>query len=270
MATYLIGDLQGCFTEFQAILKQARFDPSQDQLWLVGDLVSRGKYSKQTLDWMLENQQAVFSVLGNHDLHLLAISHGIRRAKPKEYLEPLLTSKRLPEYVEWLRKQPLMRIHPEQQFAISHAGIWPHWRLAEAKKLAEEVEAVLQSDNYVSLLKAMYNDQPDYWQDDLTGMERYRFIINAFTRMRYCLPDGSLELATKAPPRQAPATLVPWFTLRQHLQHDSMPLIFGHWAALMGQTQSSQIIGLDTGCLWGNWLTLLRWEDQTYFYQKSC
>ena len=270
MATYLIGDIQGCFTELERILAQVKFDANHDQLWLMGDLVSRGKQSKQTLDWMLDNQHAVFTVLGNHDLHLLAITHGIRQAKPKEYLGELLSSDRLNQYIDWLRQQPLMRTHPEYGFVTCHAGIWPHWRLNQAQQLAAEVESQLKSDDYVSLLKAMYSNQPDYWDDTLQGHERSRFIINAFTRMRYCYPDARLELLTKTPPQQAPKDLVPWFTLRNHLQHDSKKVFFGHWAALMGKTHSEQIIGLDTGCLWGNWLTMLRWEDQSVFYQKHC
>lgn len=269
MATYLIGDIQGCFADLNAMLKQVNFNPDHDQLWLMGDLVSRGKQSKQTLDWALDHQHAVFTVLGNHDLHLLAISHGIRQAKPKEFLEPVLKSKRLPDYIQWLRHQPLMRCHPDYGFVTSHAGIWPHWTLSQAKQCAEEVEAVLQSDSYVDLLKAMYNNQPDFWDDKLTGFERYRFIINAFTRMRYCHADGRLELLTKCPPNQAPDALLPWFNLRQHLQQqENTTLLFGHWAALMGKTHSQRVIGLDTGCLWGNWLTMLRWEDHTTFYQK--
>ncbi len=266
MATYLVGDLHGCLEELKSLLKQVAFSPEKDQLWIVGDLVARGAHSLETLRFVKALGDAAKVVLGNHDLHLLAISLGIHQAKPKDKTLPILAAEDRESLLDWLRHQPLLQEHDE--FVMCHAGISPQWDLVQARACAQEVEAVLRSERWPWLLEQMYSNSPDAWSTDLTGIERYRYIINAYTRMRFCFPDGRLDMACKLPPQEvSEEELLPWFKLHHRVNLDK-PVIFGHWAALEG-IQSSTIIGLDTGCVWGGKMTMLRWEDQTYFEQAA-
>ncbi|GHA65236.1 symmetrical bis(5'-nucleosyl)-tetraphosphatase [Photobacterium aphoticum] len=267
MSTYLVGDIQGCLDDLQVLLDTAQFNPAQDTLWLTGDLVARGPRSLDTLRFVHQLGDRATTVLGNHDLHLLAVAHGIARNKPRDKLQPILDAPDRDALMHWLRHQPLLAEHPEHAFVMTHAGLPPQWTLEQARAYAREVEAVLQSDRYLWLLENMYGNGPDQWDPSLTGIERYRFIINAFTRMRFCYPDGRLDMDCKlAPEHSGEAGLIPWFQLERPQIDKKM--IFGHWAALMGY-EDENVIGLDTGCVWGNSMTLLRWEDGARF-EHAC
>ncbi|WP_026959558.1 symmetrical bis(5'-nucleosyl)-tetraphosphatase [Aliagarivorans taiwanensis] len=269
MANYFLGDIQGCFDELQLLLQQAAFDPSKDLLWFTGDLVARGPKSLETLRFIKGLGAAARVVLGNHDLHLLAVVHGIHQAKPSDRLAPLLDAQDLAELCDWLRQQPLAIKHPDYPILVSHAGLYPGWSAKQAVKLSNEVSEQLRGDDYRTLLQKMYGNQPDSWDEQLSGYKRLRFIINAFTRMRYCYTDGRLDFDSKLAPDSVEGTpLQPWFTLDNPALR-KRSVIFGHWAALMGKTNCQQAIALDTGCVWGNYLSMLRWEDGKIFTQQS-
>lgn len=268
MSTYLIGDVHGCYDELRALLQQVDFNPEQDTLWLTGDLVARGPGSLDVLRFVKSLGDAVRLVLGNHDLHLLAVYAGISRNKPKDRLTPLLEADDADELINWLRRQPLLQVDEEKKLVMGHAGITPQWDIETAKKCAREVEAVLASDSYPLFLDAMYGDMPNNWSEDLTGLARLRFSTNALTRMRYCFPNGQLDMICKDAPESALPPLKPWFTIEGPVAQD-YTIVFGHWASLEGKGTPEGIIGLDTGCCWGGTLTLLHWEDQRYVVQHS-
>jgi bis(5'-nucleosyl)-tetraphosphatase (symmetrical) len=266
LSNYIVGDIQGCFDELKLLLDSVKFSPQYDTLWLAGDLVARGPKSLETLEFIISLGSAAKTVLGNHDLHLLAISLGLYKAKDKDKTAPIIQSKKLNEFVDWLRFQPLLLEHPS--FVLCHAGISPQWNLDTAREAAREVESILQSDQWPWLIEQMYHDEPSLWKENLTGIERYRYIINAFTRMRYCHPNGSLDMNCKLPPHDMPAnTLMPWFAWEKRVPLNK-PVIFGHWAALEGY-QGTDVIGLDTGCVWGGELTMIEWETQRYIRQPA-
>ncbi|KJG14216.1 symmetrical bis(5'-nucleosyl)-tetraphosphatase [Photobacterium iliopiscarium] len=264
MATYLVGDIQGCLPDLKKLLAQANFDPQNDHLWLAGDLVARGPESLETLRFVKALGDHATVILGNHDLHLLAVSHQLARAKKSDNIHQIFSAEDGPELLNWLRHQPLLAEHPHYPLVMVHAGITPQWTLEQARQHAQEVEQLLQSDDYVWLLKNMYGDGPDWWQEDLSRLERLRFTINSFTRMRFCDPLGRLDMHCKVQPNDpAAGNLIPWFDVPR-AQPVGKTIIFGHWAALMGH-QDEHCIGLDTGCVWGNSLTMLRWEDRQRF-----
>ncbi|CAM2769526.1 bis(5'-nucleosyl)-tetraphosphatase (symmetrical) ApaH [Vibrio neptunius] len=266
MSNYIVGDIQGCFDELQLLLKQAGFKPQSDTLWVAGDLVARGPKSLETLRFIKDLGQSAKVVLGNHDLHLLAVSIGVHKVKSKDKTAPIFDADDKQELLNWLRQQPLIAEHDE--FIMCHAGISPQWSLDVARNCAREVEAILQSKEWHWLIKNMYDNQPDYWYDKLKGIERYRYIINAFTRMRFCFSDGRLDMACKRPPKDVQDShLTPWFKLNNRIPLNKI-VLFGHWAALEGYT-GKDVIGLDTGCVWGGSLTMLRWEDKQFFTQKA-
>jgi len=268
MSTYLIGDIHGCFHELKALLKQVEFSPEEDILWLTGDLVARGPDSLAVLRYVRSLGSCVRMVLGNHDLHLLAVYAGISRNKPKDKLTPLLEAEDADELINWLRRQPLLQVDEEKKLVMAHAGITPQWTLETAQACARDVEALLASDSYPLFLDAMYGDLPNSWSTSLSGLARLRFITNAFTRMRYCFPNGQLDMYVKEAPENVPAPLKPWFDVPRQLPAD-YAIVFGHWASLEGKGAPQGIYALDTGCCWGGDLTCLRWEDKTYFTQPQ-
>lgn len=271
MATYFVGDIQGCLDELLLLLDQVNFNKEKDQLWLTGDLVARGPKSLETLRFVKSLGKAAITILGNHDLHLLAVSQGISRVKEKDKTAPIFSAPDSKELLTWLRQQPLLAIHTEHKIVMTHAGVSPQWDINTAIGCAREVESVLQSDKWIWLLENMYENQPDLWQEDLTGIERYRYIINAFTRMRFCFHDASLDMDCKQPPQDLSSEdkgkLVPWFELSSRLPL-THKVIFGHWAALMGY-KGNDVIALDTGCVWGEYMTMYRVDDGKYFTQKA-
>ncbi|MFM2486740.1 symmetrical bis(5'-nucleosyl)-tetraphosphatase [Celerinatantimonas yamalensis] len=265
MKHYMIGDLHGCYDQLRQLLTLANVDLSQDILWFTGDLIGRGEQPLETLRFVRSLGAQAQVVLGNHDLHFLAVADGIARVKPRDKLETLLDAPDREDLIDWLWHQPLMAQLDEKTVMV-HAGITPQWSISEALARAKEVQQLFSQEQHRhNLLQSMYGDEPNYWQDDLSGAARYRFIINSFTRMRYCYADFSLDFTYKEGPEQTPATLKPWFDYR----HDESTIIFGHWASLMGQTKMPQFKALDTGCIWGNQLTMLEWETGQY-YQTQC
>lgn len=268
MSTLLIGDIHGCFQEFQALLAQANFNPQHDTLWLTGDLVARGPDSLEVLRYVHSLGDSARLVLGNHDLHLLAIYAGITRKKSKDNLDKLLAAPDCDKLINWLRKQPVLQIDDEKKLVMAHAGVSPQWDIDTAKMCAREVEAILRSDSYPLFLDAMYGDLPNGWNEKLSGLPRLRYITNALTRMRFCYPNGYLDMICKESPKEAHPPLKPWFELPSPIAEE-YAIVFGHWAALEGTGTPEGYYPLDTGCCWGGDLTMLRWEDKTYFKQPS-
>ena len=267
MAIYLVGDIQGCLRELKALLKQVAFNPKQDQLYLAGDVVARGTESLETLRFLMSLGESAKTVLGNHDLHLLAIAEGIKTAKPQDHLQPILNAPDLNELVDWLATQPLLRQLPGENAYISHAGLSPQWSITEAINQAAAAEEKLRSKNRKVWLEQMYGNSPNNWHQAITENEIFRYTINAFTRMRYCYPDLSLEFSCKEAPEQSPENIFPWYQVNTTLEQAKW--IFGHWASLMGQCPSPNIYALDTGCVWGQHLTLLRWHDKQIFIEPA-
>jgi bis(5'-nucleosyl)-tetraphosphatase (symmetrical) len=265
MATYAIGDIQGCYVEFQHLLEQIRYDPAKDQLWLVGDLVNRGPDSLRVLRLVKSLGDNAITVLGNHDLHLLAVAEGTAELHRSDTLDEILAAPDRDELLTWLRHQRLM--HVEGNYVLVHAGLLPQWSIKQAGKLAREVEKALRGDDYAVFLARMYGNAPHTWDDELDGYKRLRVIVNAFTRLRICTIQGEMEFRFKGEVEKIPEGYVPWFDLPERKSRKST-VIFGHWSAL-GLRVTPNIIALDTGCLWGGPMTAIRLEDRELF-QVSC
>lgn len=265
MATYAVGDIQGCLQPLKCLLERVNFEPGRDHLWLCGDLVNRGPESLATLRFLYSIRDSVISVLGNHDLHLLAVAWSGDKLKNKDTLQEILDAPDRDELLEWMRHFPLLHHDAALGFAMSHAGIPPIWTLEQALELSRELEAVLQGPQLGEYLNHMYGNQPDRWDDALEGPERWRLITNYFTRMRFCSADGRLELKCKLGPDQAPKGFAPWF--RHPLPAlQSSKLIFGHWASLEGKSNTPGLFALDTGCVWGRKLTLMHLESESLLH----
>lgn len=264
MATYAVGDLQGCYDELKQLLKKIDFHPARDRLWCVGDLVNRGPGSLDVLRLITDLGSSAQVVLGNHDFHLLAVAQGLRKTKRSDTLDKLLKAKDAPQLLAWLAQQPLLHYDAELNAVMTHAGIPPIWSLAQAQALAAEVELELHSSRQRDFLSRLFANDPLCWSDQLTGAERHRAIVNYLTRMRFCRADGTLELETKSEAANAPVGYAPWFHYPSQIAPQTR-LLFGHWAALKGRTGRAGIFSLDTGCVWGECLTALRLEDQQLF-----
>lgn len=262
MATYAIGDIQGCYDELRRLLDICAFDPAHDRLWLVGDLVNRGPQSAEVLRYLRGLGDSAISVLGNHDLHLLVVAAGVRKAHRGDTLDGLLAAPDRDELLDWLRRQRLM--YAGNGHAMVHAGLLPQWSISRALALAREVEAALQGPDHGEFLRQMYGNAPVQWRDDLAGYDRLRVIVNAMTRLRLCTPDGRMEFTHKTAPQDMPAGYLPWFDIPGRASSDT-PVLFGHWAAL-GLTLRPDVLCVDTGCVWGRRLTALRLEDRRLFH----
>jgi bis(5'-nucleosyl)-tetraphosphatase (symmetrical) len=262
MSTYVVGDLQGCLQPLLCLLEQVAFNPQKDKLWCTGDLVNRGPESLAALRFIHSLGDACITVLGNHDLHLLAVAYGNASLKPADTLQEILDAPDSSILLDWLRHQPL--IHHENNFTLVHAGIAPQWSVSEAMQYAHEVETALRSENFTDFLNHMYGNQPDVWQDNLTGHDRLRVITNYLTRMRFCYADGRLDLKNKLGAEHAKEGTYPWFKTPGRIATNNN-IVFGHWAALLGQANTPHVYALDTGCIWGGSLTLLRIEDVKLF-----
>lgn len=264
MATYAIGDLQGCVTPLKQLLKLIAFNPQKDTLWLTGDLINRGPESLATLRFVYEHRDSLVTVLGNHDLHLLAVAANLREPSRSDTLDEILAAPDREVLLSWLQQQPLLHHDAKLGYALVHAGIPPQWSLKKAIQRAQEVEAVLRSDRIDLFLLSMYGNEPTGWEKGLAEVERWRVITNYFTRMRFCTDDGKLEFKSKAGIHHAPVGYAPWFEhIHRKTYHDK--IIFGHWASLEGQAYSENAFALDTGCVWGNSMTAMRLEDQKRF-----
>lgn len=267
MSTYAIGDIQGCFSALKPLIDLIRFDPARDRLWLVGDLVNRGRESLAVLRYVKGLGPAAVIVLGNHELHLLAVAAGLLPPHPKDTFHDVLTAPDRDELLGWLRKQPL--IYRRGDCVLVHAGLLPQWSVPQAAKLAREVEQVLRSDGYLDFVGYLYKvgyltDQaPMRWSEVLTGMERWGVVTNALTKLRVCSVEGEMMLSHKGPPHEAPPGFIPWFEVPGRKSAEAT-VIFGHWAAL-GLRIHEKVLALDSGCVYGRQLTAVRLEDRRIF-----
>ncbi len=256
MATYAIGDIQGCFDALEFLLEKIAFDPLKDTLWFAGDLVNRGDKSLETLRFIKNLGERAISVLGNHDLTLLALSEGCENIK-HHTLDDILNAPDRTELIDWLRTQPLLHHDKSLGYTMVHAGLPPQWDLKLAQQCAHEVEQVLRSDNYREFLANMFGNKPRKWKNSLQGWDRLRFITNSFTRMRYCKPSGKLNFTDKGVIGSQKEGYIPWYEVPNRKNQD-LKIIFGHWSTLFGHTSQPDVFALDTGCLWGGSLTAMR------------
>jgi len=257
MATYAIGDIQGCYDELQQLLEQIAFNPKKDHLWFAGDLVNRGPKSLEVLRFVKGLGDSATTVLGNHDFHLMALWKGYQRnAKENDSLSAVLSASDCDELLEWLSHQPLMHHDAALGYSLVHAGLPPQWSIKQALKYSAEVEAVLKGDQLDEFFTNMYGDKPNRWSEDLQGWDRIRFIVNCFTRIRFCNANGKLDLKMKGGLKSATEKFLPWFQIADRKSYKN-PIIFGHWSTLKGH-RAKNIYAIDTGCLWGGSLTALR------------
>ncbi len=270
MAVYVIGDLQGCYDSLQKLLTSLDFDLAKDRLWFAGDLVNRGPDSLKVLRFVKSLGDRAATVLGNHDLHLLAAYSSVTKLKSSDTLNKVLSAPDCDEIMHWLRFQPLLHHDIDLNFSLVHAGIYPGWHISEAISRANEVESILQSPQYKNFLSNMYGNKPDIWSDELEGMDRLRFITNVFTRMRYLNSDLSLDLtATGTPSKLKNINVIPWFEFKQSAIKFNR-VAFGHWSTL-STGQYENCFALDSGCVWGGQMTALRIDKKTpRWFRLSC
>ncbi len=268
MAIYAIGDVQGCFNELQALLKEIGFHVNRDRLWFTGDLVNRGPKSLEVVRFVKNLAGDAVTVLGNHDLHLLAVAEGSDRYRYNDTFDDVLNAPDGDELLDWLRHRPLLHHDAKLGYTLIHAGLPPQWDLAQAEACASEVEAVLRGRRYGEYFEHMYGDRPDLWSDDLSGWERLRFITNCFARMRYCDNAGRLALEEKGAPGTQPEGYMPWFAAPGR-RSAGLKIIFGHWSTLGGCTGPG-IYPLDSGCVWGGNLTALRLDGEPRWHRTAC
>ena len=265
MATYAIGDLQGCLGPLERLLLAIDFDATRDRLWFVGDLVNRGPDSLGCLRFVRGLGEPAVAVLGNHDLHLLCVAAGVQRTRKRDTLQAVLDAPDRDDLLAWLRSRPLL--HVEGSFAMVHAGLLPEWDITTAQSLANEVEAVLRGPDWLPFLSSLYGNEPLRWGDSLAGQDRLRAIVNAMTRLRVCRADGSMDLDFRGEPDESCGESLPWFDMpgRRSTTHT---IVCGHWSAL-GLRVTPSVVSLDSGCVWGRALTALRLEDRQVF-QVPC
>ena len=270
MAVYAIGDIQGCFDELMTLLAQIHFEPGHDHLWFVGDLVNRGPQSLQVLRYVRNLGESAVTVLGNHDLHLLAVAGGHTAARRDDTFHDVLNAPDRDALLHWLRHQPLLHHDSKlgdhgRGITMIHAGLPPQWDLATARARAAEAENALRGAHYHDYLAAIYGNGPAQWSGTLSGSERWRFITNCFTRLRYCDAQGRLALKDKGAPGTQTAGYLPWFTVPGRASA-GLEIVFGHWSTLDPATAACaehHVHHLDTGCVWGGALTALRLDDST-------
>lgn len=270
MATYAVGDIQGCCDEFEALLAQLRFDRGRDRLWITGDLVNRGPRSLEVLRQVRALGDAAITVLGNHDLHLLAAAQAPgEQLKPGDTLGEIFEAPDRDELLTWLRSLPLLHHDAALGYTMIHAGLPPQWDLATAQSCAAELEHALRDDSLsLELFTHMYGDRPNRWSDDLRGMERLRFITNCFTRLRFCRADGSLELKFKGKVESAPDGVFPWFRTPQR-RSLGLRIVCGHWSAL-GYYDGDGVLSIDAGCVWGGKLCAVRLDRRAQPVFVAC
>ncbi len=266
MSIYAIGDIQGCYDDLLRLLDTLSFNEHTDQLWFAGDLVNRGPKSLETLRFVKSLGDSAISVLGNHDMHLLASSCMPKLPAKRDSLAPILEAPDRDELIDWLRYRPLF--HYNDGFCLLHAGIPPQWDFKTTKDMALIAEATLRSQDYFLFLKQMYGNKPDIWMPGLKGMPRLRFIINCFTRMRYCDSEGRLDFASTGPVGSQPTGLLPWFAIPGRKSLD-MRIIFGHWSTL-GYYEGHNCYAIDSGCLWGRELTAIKLGDPVQHFSIDC
>lgn len=265
MATYAIGDIQGCYAALQRLLGEIGFSASRDSLWLVGDLVNRGDSSLEVMRFVRDLGERAITVLGNHDLHLAMVAEGHGRPSKEDTLDAVLAAPDREELLVWLRSRSMF--HVEDDYAMVHAGLLPQWSILQALELGGEVEQALRAPEYRDFLSHMWGSEPAQWSEHLRGWDRLRIVVNAMTRMRFCSLDGVMEFKTKGDASAAPADHVPWFDVPGRRSVNDV-LVTGHWSAL-GLKIESNLLALDSGCLWGRHLTAVRLDDRAIF-QVDC
>ncbi|HLT92895.1 MAG TPA: symmetrical bis(5'-nucleosyl)-tetraphosphatase [Woeseiaceae bacterium] len=269
MAVYAIGDVQGCYDPLRRLLDRLEFDPGHDRLWLTGDLVNRGPQSLEVLRFVRGLGRVVTTVLGNHDLHLIALAAGIDGGRdPDATLAPVLAAPDRDELVTWLRKRPLAHYDEKLNTLLVHAGLPAEWTVKKTLKRAAEVEEVLRGDAWLEFLPALYGNTPARWSGKLEGHKRLRYIVNALTRVRMLDEEGRLDFSHKGPPTDAKKGLVPWFDAPDARWRGTR-IVFGHWSAL-GLMIRPDLIGLDTGCVWNRELTAVRLNGRPKVVQVDC
>lgn len=258
MALYLIGDVQGCDEALGRLLDTLDFSPSRDRLVLLGDLINRGPDSMGVLRRMQALGDAARSLLGNHDLHLLGVAHGVRKPGRRDTLAPILDAPDRAALLDWLRHRA-MALHERiggRDLLMVHAGVLPAWTVADTMARAHELEAVLRGPHLVQFLTEMYGNEPAAWSDDLAGSARLRVIVNTLTRLRFCSPEGMMEFEAKDSAAEAPAGYLPWFDVPGRRTAEAV-VAFGHWSTL-GWLSRPDLLSTDTGCVWGGCLTAVR------------
>lgn len=269
MAVYAIGDLQGCYDPLARLLERLRFDPAADHLWFAGDLVNRGPQSLACLRFVRSLGPAAITVLGNHDLHLVAVHEGYRDYHPrKDSFRDVLEAPDRGELVDWLRHRPLLHSDAALNWTLIHAGLPPQWSVDDAAARAHEVETALRAPGYRLFLEHMYGNEPARWSDALRGHDRLRCITNAFTRLRYCDAKGNMALKAKGAPGSQPPGTRPWFRIKQRRSAGAR-LVFGHWSTL-GRLEHENVYALDTGCVWGGSLSALRLDGPPLWAEQPC
>ena len=268
MTDYVVGDIQGCCDSLIALLDKVNFDPQLDHLYCVGDLINRGPKSLGTLEFLFSLGNSVSTVLGNHDIHLISCYYKIRSLKKQDTAQEILNSSSASFWVNWFCQQPLMIHNEKKNFIIAHAGIYPHWSIEEALIFSILFSNQLKSDKVLILLEKIYDNKPNIFSKCTSEDEYLRFIINAFTRMRFCYKNGRLDFSNKSfPSDKHNPELIPWYCLQQKVD-PSTRIIFGHWSSL-GLYHRNNIICIDTGCVWGNELTLYNIDQDCFIQQKS-
>lgn len=265
MALYCIGDIQGCHDAFERLLQRVDFSASRDTLYVLGDLVNRGPASDKVLRTCMAAGDAMRPLLGNHDLHLLAAAHGVRRSSRRDTLAQVLEAPDRERLLGWLREQPLARSHRNahgEELLMVHAGVLPQWTPREAMDLAAEVQDVLRGAQLPDFLQAMYGNQPDHWTPDLQGWDRLRVIVNAMTRLRFCDARGAMDFDSTESAEQAAPGLMPWFDVPGRATAGT-PIAFGHWSTL-GHINRPDLVALDTGCVWGGCLSMMRFGERLH------
>lgn len=264
MTTYAIGDVHGCLVALNKLLKKINFTPKKDKLWFVGDVVNRGQQSLETLRFLYSLGDDAVLVLGNHDLHLIALQFHQEIIAKFPQLQAIFSADDCDELLRWLQKKPLLHYDSALGYAMVHAGLPPQWDLNLAQSCAKEVESALQGAHSAEFFRHMYGNKPDLWQDNLQGWDRLRFITNCLTRIRFCDINGRLNLTCSAKVGSQPPNYMPWFKVPER-KSKNLKIIFGHWAALEGKTDEPLIYPLDSGCSWGKSLTAMRLEDGALF-----
>ncbi|VAW88116.1 Bis(5'-nucleosyl)-tetraphosphatase, symmetrical [hydrothermal vent metagenome] len=263
MAVYSIGDVQGCYDDLCRLLDLIAFDPAQDQLWFAGDLVNRGPQSVEVLRFVKDLGAHAVTVLGNHDLHLLAVAYGESKQRKHDTFADVLHADDRDELLTWLRHQPLAHYSDERDVLMVHAGVAPQWTLAQLLSYAAEVETALRGDDYITFFNHMYGDQPEMWNENLQSWPRLRFITNTVTRLRYCERQGRQALSEKGPLGSQAEGLMPWYDVPDRNCRDHT-ILFGHWAALGAGQQQQNVFSLDSGCAWGGTITALCLDSFEY------
>lgn len=263
MSTYIIGDVQGCYAELQELVDKIGYNPNEDRLGFAGDLVNRGPQSLEVLRY-IKNLKDPIVVLGNHDLYLLGIAYGVLDNRPTHTMQDVLDAPDKDDILSWLRQQKLFYHDADSQFVMVHAGIPPQWSLDDAKKYSADVEGMLSGNGFQKLMNNMMGNNPLSWRPNLRRWQHLRYIINSFTRLRFCTPEGKLDLWNKGPSNTAETGYYPWYMVA-HPSIAKNRVLFGHWAALEGEVERPGFDCLDTGCAWGKCLTAVCVETGQHY-----